>query len=220
MAWQQFEHGWRLAPAHGPAQGLVVLLHGVGSHAGDLLPLADLWREALPEIAFASLDGTEPFDGGFGGRQWFSLRDVDQDNRGTRVIDAYPALLARVEAELEHWQLTFARLAFVGFSQGSIMALHHLATNPVGAAAVVAYSGRLASRITARNNTLVTLIHGEEDEVIPVVELDRAAEALSDAGYEVDAFMLPGIGHAISSEGVALGQDALVRALSGTQGGA
>src|ERR1700744_2368724 len=45
MAWEEFEHGWRLAPAvppaDAPARALVVLLHGVGSNAQDLLPLAD-----------------------------------------------------------------------------------------------------------------------------------------------------------------------------------
>src|ERR1700761_8920191 len=36
MAWEQFEHGWRRAPATAPAKGLVVLMHGVGSNARDL----------------------------------------------------------------------------------------------------------------------------------------------------------------------------------------
>src|SRR5215475_6478871 len=84
MAWEQFDKGWRLAPADAPASALVVLLHGVGSNAQDLVPLADIWREALPQAAFVSLDGSEPFDGGFGGRQWFSLRDVDANNRPGR----------------------------------------------------------------------------------------------------------------------------------------
>jgi len=52
--------------------------------------------------------------------------------------------------------------------------------------------------------------------VIPVLELERAANAFSDAGFAVGAFALPGIGHTISTEGLVLGRDALVRAL-GTQ---
>ncbi|MGF6414279.1 putative esterase [Paraburkholderia sp. MM5482-R2] len=81
MSWQQFEHGWRRAPQNAPATSLVVLMHGVGSNARDLMPLADIWSEELPGTAFVSLDGTDPFDGGFGGRQWFSLRDVGAANR-------------------------------------------------------------------------------------------------------------------------------------------
>jgi phospholipase/carboxylesterase len=215
MAWQQFEHGWRLAPvnAKAPARALVVLLHGVGSNAQDLLPLADSWRETLPDVAFVSLDGSQPFDGGFGGRQWFSLHDVNEANRPARVMDAYPALRRMLERELAHWQLAFDKLALVGFSQGSIMALHHVATREEGLAAVVAYSGRLASTITARTRTPVTLVHGVDDPVIPVPELERAAHGLSDAGFAVAAFALPGIGHTISADGLVLGRDALVRAL-------
>lgn len=213
MAWEQFEHGWRRAPATAPAKGLVVLMHGVGSNARDLMPLADIWSETLPEVAFTSLDGTDPFDGGFGGRQWFSLRDVTPGNREARVSAAYPALRSMLDAELAHWQISFDRLALVGFSQGSIMAMHHVATSAEGAAGVVAYSGRLASTIVAQNATPLTLIHGEDDEVIPVQELENAADAFNDAGYTVDAYALPGIGHTINADGVALGHEALERAL-------
>ena len=213
MAWEQFEHGWRRAPVTAPAKGLVVLMHGVGSNARDLMPLADIWSDSLPDVAFTSLDGTDAFEGGFGGRQWFSLRDINEGNRETRVAAAYPALRRVLEGELAHWQLPFGRLALVGFSQGSIMSLHHVATSAEGAAGVVAYSGRLASVIVAQNGTPLTLIHGEADEVIPVQELEYAADAFSSAGYTVDAYALPGIGHTISADGVALGQEALEHAL-------
>ncbi|MBC8741485.1 hydrolase [Paraburkholderia sp. UCT31] len=214
MSWQQFEHGWRRSPQNTPATSLVVLMHGVGSNARDLMPLADIWSEDLPDTAFVSLDGTDPFDGGFGGRQWFNLRDVGAANREARVAAAYPALRRVLDAELAHWQLSFDRLALVGFSQGSIMALHHVASSVEGAAGVVAYSGRLASPIVSSNRaTPLTLVHGENDEVIPVRELESAADAFNSAGYAVDAYVLPGVGHTITADGVALGRDALERAL-------
>lgn len=213
MAWEQFEHGWRRAPVAAPAKGLVVLIHGVGSNARDLMPLADIWSESLPDVAFTSLDGTDPFDGGFGGRQWFSLSDVNEGNREARVTAAYPALRAMLEAELAHWGLAFGRLALVGFSQGSIMSMHHVATSAEGAAGVIAYSGRLSSAIVAHNGTPLTLIHGEDDDVIQVEELEYAADTFSAAGYTVDAYALPGIGHTINADGVALGQEALEHAL-------
>jgi phospholipase/carboxylesterase len=59
-------------------------------------------------------------------------------------------------------------------------------------------------------------VHGVEDPVIPVLELERAAHAFSDAGFAVGAFALPGIGHTISTDGLVLGRDALVRGF-GTQ---
>jgi phospholipase/carboxylesterase len=213
MSWEAFDGGWRLAPAEGEARALVVLLHGVGSNAQDLTPLADVWRDALPGVAFVSLDGSEPFDGGFGGRQWFSLRDINETNREARVVAAAQVLERRLDAELAHWGLGHDALALVGFSQGSIMSLFHVATQASGAAAVVAYAGRLVTPVVAKSRTVLTLVHGEDDEVIPAAELERAAVAFSDAGFAVTAFALPGVGHTITPQGVVLGRDALVRAL-------
>ncbi|HYS68339.1 MAG TPA: dienelactone hydrolase family protein, partial [Paraburkholderia sp.] len=139
--------------------------------------------------------------------------ELNETNREARVAAAYPALRRMLEAELAHWQLDFSRLALVGFSQGSIMSMHHVATSAEGAAAVVAYSGRLASAIVAQNGTPLTLVHGEADEVIPVRELEHAADTFSAAGYTVDAYMLPGTGHTINADGVELGREALMSAL-------
>lgn len=214
--WEPFEHGWRLAPEGAAARALVVLLHGVGSDAQDLTPLADGWRNALPGVAFASLDGSEPFDGGFGGRQWFSLRDIDEANRAERVVAGAAALARLLDAELAHWKLGYDALALVGFSQGAIMSLYHVATRAEGAAAVVSYAGRLVVPVVARSRTPLTLVHGIDDGVIPVQELERAAGAFSDAGYAVAAYALPDVGHTITPEGMLLGREALERALTHT----
>ncbi|PLZ04454.1 hydrolase [Burkholderia sp. WAC0059] len=216
MSWEPFDEGWRRAPENGrAARSLVVLLHGVGSNAQDLMPLVDAWRDALPGVAFASLDGSEPFDGGFGGRQWFSLRDVDEMNREARVAAALPALERMLDAELAHWGLDHGALALVGFSQGSIMSLYRAATRPERLAAVVAYAGRLAAQVSARNGTPLTLVHGVDDGVIPVAELDRAEAAFRAAGFAVDAYRLPGVEHTISQQGAVLGGRALARAFAG-----
>lgn len=213
MSWEPFEGGWRLAPAEGAARALVVLLHGVGSNAQDLTPLADAWRAALPGVAFASLDGNEPFDGGFGGRQWFSLRDINETNREVRTAAAAQTFERRLAAELAHWGVGHDALALVGFSQGTIMSLYHTATQDAGAAAVIGYSGRLVTPVVAKSRTVITLVHGEDDEVIPVLETERAAVAFSDAGFAVTAYALPQVGHTITPQGAMLGRDALARAL-------
>ena len=120
----------------------------------------------------------------------------------------------RLDEELAHWRLGYRALALVSFSQGAIMSLHYAATRPEGAAAIVAYAGRLVTPVVARSGTPLTLVHGVDDDVIPVRELERAASAFGDAGYPVDAQALPGVGHTISAAGAMLGRDALVRALA------
>ena len=52
MAWEQFDNGWRLAPAAGPATSLVVLLHGVGSNAHSFEPLLQEIPSSIEAIAW------------------------------------------------------------------------------------------------------------------------------------------------------------------------
>lgn len=213
MKWQRFEQGWRLRPAAPRAGSLVVMLHGVGSNGRDLQPLAEAWEESLPGTAFASFDGGEPFDAGGDARQWFGLAGIDPANRAQRVAAAWPALAERLRSELAFWQLPPERLALVGFSQGSIMAMHHLATTPEAVGAVIAYSGRLASPIRAAGSAPLTLLHGVDDAVIPMAESRAAEAAFRAAGFAVQLFELDGLGHGISAAGAAHGLQALQRAL-------
>ncbi|NKC34653.1 esterase, partial [Roseomonas sp. BU-1] len=131
-----------VAAARGTARQLVVLLHGVGGDAAGMVPLAETWGEALPGLATLTLDGPEPFDGGPGGRQWFSLRGITPEVRRRRAMDALPGLLARIEAERAALGLDEAAVSLAGFSQGAIMALAAVAQGWRGRS-VIALAGRL-----------------------------------------------------------------------------
>jgi phospholipase/carboxylesterase len=54
-------------------QGLVILLHGVGSNGHDMLSLANLWQIELPKDLFEAPDAPYSFDHG-AGFQWFSMK--------------------------------------------------------------------------------------------------------------------------------------------------
>src|SRR3546814_8759843 len=75
---------------------LFILLHGVGGAPQDLQPLAQALRGAFPQAAILAPAGFEPGDGG--GRQWFSVQGVDDDNRAERVARALPALVDYIRA--------------------------------------------------------------------------------------------------------------------------
>lgn len=95
------------------------------------------------------------------------------------------------------------RVVFVGFSQGTIMALDAMASGRWPMAGVVGFSGRLATAepLTPAIKTSVLLIHGGADPVIPASESSAAAARLTAYGASVETLMLPGVGHTISSAG-------------------
>ncbi len=196
------------------ADRLVILLHGVGAHGSSMAWLADPLGLASG-IAVAAPDAPFAFDAApqGPGRQWFSVTGVTAANRAARVAAArapFDALLAGIVAE---HGLTDAldRVALVGFSQGSIMALDAVATGrwPVGL--LVAFSGRFVGPAPASPPKTPTLIaHGTADTAIPVAEGYHAHASLPHAEFIVE----DGIGHAPGPQGVARAR-AMLAAWSG-----
>lgn len=195
----------RREPQQGPATSLIMLLHGYGANGADLIALADMWAPRLPRAAFVAPDAPEslPFAGA-GGYQWFDLSQRDPSALWRGVTGARAGLERVIAAELARYRLGVERLALVGFSQGTMMALHvapRLAAAPaavVGLSGVIAGGERLAGEITARPPVL--LIHGSEDEVIPVDAIHMTREALAEAGVAVEWHIRPGLGHGIDEE--------------------
>lgn len=196
---------------------LVIMLHGVGSSGGDLAPLASAWKAALPGAIFASPNAPNPSSFG-AGYQWFSIAGVTEANRSGRIADARPSfdeVISAIIAENGFGE-KLDRVAFVGFSQGTIMALDAVASGrwPVGA--LVGFSGRLASPLPLQpaRQTPVLLIHGSADQVISATESNKAAEALKALGVAVETAILPGVPHTISAEGAEKAGAFLAKALS------
>lgn len=192
----------------GPAQQLVVLLHGVGADGNDLFGLVPYLAPALPDAAFVAPDGPQPYDMAPYGRQWFSLADRSGPALAAGVRAAAPVLDAFLDAQLARFGLSDSRLALVGFSQGTMTALHVAPRRPKPCAALVGFSGALvaaealAGELRARPRTL--LIHGEADEVVNPACLAQAERALAAHGIPVLAEMCPGIGHSIDGHGLTL----------------
>src|ERR1700739_3914522 len=134
--------GPRLAPrSRGPARSLVIFLHGFGADGNDLIEIGRAWQPLLPDTAFVSPHAPEPCAGAPMGRQWFALTFRDPDQRWRGVNAAAPILDAFLGAELARRKLPPSALALVGFSQGTMMALHVGLRRETPMAAIVGYSG-------------------------------------------------------------------------------
>jgi phospholipase/carboxylesterase len=212
--------GPRLEPRSGAAKRLVVFLHGYGADGNDLIEIGRAWQQLLPDTAFVSPHAPEPCAGAPMGRQWFALTFRDPDERWRGVNAAAPILNAFLDAELARRRLPPAALALVGFSQGTMMALHVGLRRPTPPAAIVGYSGlfvlpnnagpeTVAGEIKARPPVL--LIHGDQDELIPVQALFHATQALAALEVPTEWHISPGIGHGIDQEGLRHGGEFLAR---------
>ena len=116
--------GPRLAPKSGQARQLVVFLHGYGADGNDLIEIGRAWQALLPQAAFVSPHAPRPCGQAPMGREWFPLTFRNPEERWDGVNMAAPGLAQFLDAELARHQLPPSRLALVGFSQGTMMALH------------------------------------------------------------------------------------------------
>ncbi|MEN0074127.1 MAG: prolyl oligopeptidase family serine peptidase [Paracraurococcus sp.] len=212
--------GPRFGPlSKGPAQQLVVVLHGLGADGQDLIELAPHWARALPDAAFVAPDAPDPCDMGPYGRQWFSLQDRQPARMAAGARAARPVLDAFLDAELARLSLPGSALALAGFSQGCMMALYAGLRRAVPPAAILGYSGALvapetlAAEMTGRPPVL--LVHGEADDVVPVTASRAAESALRAAGVPVEALYRPGLAHSIDILGIEAGARALKTAFAG-----
>ena len=214
--------GPRLVPRSGPAQQLVVFLHGYGADGNDLIEIGRVWQEHyLPQAAFVSPHAPEPCGQAPVGRQWFALTFRDPNERWLGVNKAAPGLMRFIDAELARHNLPASALALVGFSQGTMMALHVGLRRTTPPAAIVGYSGLLvlpadgnmeafAADIRARPPVL--LVHGDSDELIPPQALFAATQGLAAIGVPVQWHLSAGTGHGIDPEGLRHGGEFLTRA--------
>jgi phospholipase/carboxylesterase len=218
--------GPRLEPRSGAARQLVVFLHGYGADGNDLIDIGRAWQGLMPQAAFVSPHAPEPCGQAAAGRQWFPLTFRDPNERWTGVNKAAPVLERFLDAELKRRNLPPSALALVGFSQGTMMALHVGLRRVVAPVAIVGYSGLLAvppdanaekfaAEVTSRPPVL--LVHGDQDDLIPAQALFHAASGLASLGVPVEWHLSAGIGHGIDQEGLRHGGEFLARQLVGVR---
>ena len=140
-----------------------------------------------------------------GGLQWFALETFSPHEIETGARRAAPLLDAFIDAELERVGLSDDALALVGFSQGTIMALHVGLRRRNEMAGIVGFSGALAApdklNEEIKSRPPVLLIHGTHDEVVPAGATVQAEQALEAAGVTVATQLRPRLGHGIDEQG-------------------
>ncbi|MCA0246020.1 MAG: dienelactone hydrolase family protein [Proteobacteria bacterium] len=200
-------------PRHGPQGGgkpghLVVLLHGYGADGNDLIGLAPLLGQLMPDVVFHAPNAPQPCEGNPFGYQWFGISRLDPAIALAGVRTAAPLLDAYLDETMAAYGLDESKTVLVGFSQGTMMALHVGLRRQKQLAGIIGFSGMLAGaellQSELQNRPPVLLIHGDSDEMLPHTLTQRAAAALTGEGLQVGVHIAPGVGHSIDETGLQL----------------
>ena len=185
---------------------LIVLLHGRGSHKGDLMGL----RPQLPEAAIVATPQA-PFPGapwGYGdGWAWYrflgaTTPDPETFETGQRALEAF---LRELPSRLP---VRPGPVVLGGFSQGATTALAYALRHPGELAGVLIFSGFLASHPSVRaapetvGGLRVFWGHGPDDPMSPFADGQQGRAALAASGAALTARDYQ-IGHQIALAEVA-----------------
>ena len=202
----------RKAPVSGETRSVVVFLHGYGANGADLLGIADVLGEHLPDTLFVAPDAPESVPGAPFGFQWFPIPWLDgssEEAAESGMNAAIGDLNAFLDALMVDEDVLPEQVVLFGFSQGTMMALHVAPRREDAVAGIVAFSGRLLRPETLSDEVQVRppvlLVHGDADEVVPPASMPAAAEALQEGGFkEVYAHVMKGTGHGIAPDGLSV----------------
>jgi phospholipase/carboxylesterase len=200
------------APLSGETRSAVVFLHGYGANGADLLGLADPLAEHMPDTLFVAPDAPENCAGSPMGFQWFPIPWIDgssEEEAATGMRQAVSDLNAFLDALMVDEDLMPEQVLLFGFSQGTMMSLHVAPRREDELAGIVAFSGRLLEPELLVDEVVcrppVLLVHGDQDDVVPVQSLPQAAEALQKAGWQdVYAHIMKGTAHGIAPDGLSV----------------
>lgn len=200
----------RREPLSGETRSCVIFLHGYGANGADLIGLADPLADHMPDTLFIAPDAPEACAGAPMGYQWFPIPWIDgssEEESNAGLQNAAADLDAFIDGVMVDEDLLPEQVMVLGFSQGTMMALHVLPRREDAVAGIVAFSGRLLlpEQLVddAQCRPPVLLVHGDQDDVVPPQSLAQAAETLQQAGWtEVYAHVMKGTGHGIAPDGL------------------
>ena len=202
--------GPEFGPASGgPAKQLIIFVHGYGADGNDLISLKQYFSQVSPDAAFISPNAPFRCDGTPFGYQWYDVWMQDPEKRLAAIRFAAEIFDNFIDQQLSRYSLDDKNLVLVGFSQGTMMSLFAAPRRKNSVAGIVGYSGRMEApellMDEIRSRPPVVMVHGDSDELLPVLEMENAAAALRDNEVEISTHVRPGLGHGIDDEGIRIG---------------
>ena len=178
----------------------MILLHGRGAGADDILALADEFLTT--DVAYLAPRAS--------GNTWYPHSFLTPIERNEPWLGSALALLSGLVGALGEQGVATERIGFLGFSQGACLALEFAARHARRYATVVGLSGGVIGPPgTPRNYTgqfdgmPVFLGCSDVDQHIPLERVHETAEVYTSMGASVDERIYRGMGHAVNSDEIA-----------------
>ena len=179
------------------AKGAVVLIHGRGASAEDILGLADEF--GLPELAYLAPQAAE--------HTWYPYSFLEPLQQNQPWLDSALMMVAKTVHRAITAGIEQDQIAIVGFSQGACLATEFVVRNAARYGGVIAFTGGLigppGTKFVYSGELLGTacfLGAGDRDPHVPWKRVEESASVLSALGGVVTLRRYPGLPHTINRD--------------------
>jgi len=187
----------RLGPELKDAVGAVIMLHGRGATADDILNLAQaIYHPRLTYLAPSAA-----------GNAWYPQTFLAPREQNEPWLTSALKKIASVVQLARDGGIANDRIVICGFSQGACLSTEFVATHPARYAGVLGFTGGLIGPPDAELNypgdllrTPVFLGSGDHDPYIPWTRVQQTADVLSGMNAQVTLECYPGRPHTVSGD--------------------
>jgi phospholipase/carboxylesterase len=179
------------------AKGAVVLLHGRGASAEDILGLAQDFD--LPDLAYLAPEAAE--------HTWYPYSFLSPIEQNQPWLDSALKLVGETIQRATTAGIERQKVAIVGFSQGACLATEFVVRNATRYGGLVAFTGGLIGPPGGKfvysgdlAGTPCFLGAGDRDPHVPWKRVEESAAVLSDLGAAVTLRRYPGLPHTINQD--------------------
>jgi phospholipase/carboxylesterase len=179
------------------AAAAVILVHGRGASAEDILGLAEEFD--MPALAYLAPDAA--------GHTWYPYSFMAPIEQNQPWLDSALGLLARTIERATDAGIAKNRVVFVGFSQGACLATEFVARNATHYGGLAAFTGGLIGPERTRfeysgrlYGTPCFLGAGDPDPHVPWERVEESASVLSRLGGDVTLRRYPDLPHTINRD--------------------
>jgi len=181
------------------ARGAVVLLHGRGGSAEDILGLASAFDQ--PGLAYLAPQAA--------GHTWYPTSFLAPREDNEPWLSSALAKIGAVVASIEAAGIPRERIVIAGFSQGACLSTEFVASNPARYAGLIAFTGGLIGPVgmDLRHEgdlagTPALFLSGDPDPHVPWQRVVDSAKELERMGAKVEVIRYPGKPHSVSADEV------------------
>jgi phospholipase/carboxylesterase len=179
------------------AHAAMLMMHGRGASAEDILSLADLLK--LPGVVYLAPQAAE--------NVWYPNRFLEPLSSNEPWLSSALSTMENVLSQILQAGIPREHILLLGFSQGACMALEFAARHAARYAGVVGLSGVLIGPEDAPRDypgslsgTPVFLGCSDVDPYMPKERIDHAAEVMRRLGGNVTERLYPGLGHTTNQD--------------------